>query len=646
MISKKEPEMKRFLKDAALVLLPTAAIVGAYAALDNWSRTPPAAVPPPVRRSDVKLLPRNYITFNGHEINERNYMKVLLLDLNGDGIRLYGPEKNRSLMSFLFDFNNDDFSEQAFLPGSDDAFLFYGREDLCKSKSRELDGGKILGSGLSGYDGGDIFEELRRLNNGRETITPQDELYARLTFWKPGAAMNFRESFQDCGRGTPFSEKYFSTPEKERIASISLAAEPAQQVDGHGNVLGRYADVVFADGRHTRLREVWLNTNNMLGTYKMLPVSEDIKKLPDIQGMGVVFSLHQAMERDESRKLRDLVVKFTETDDFLEQLGLINDIVYLWAGVADADPASRVSEDGVNYIGDARKLLVLEKLMGQKFRGTHTGSEETNAPHFQSAPYVLDAYDNFYGHVWQTLLAESGELQSWLESIQIIWNSEKKEWSSDVSAFSEKAKAYYEKNGLGKTKVMMYLLSKKLDFFTPEKDFYGNVGQSVRNNLNELGEIVPDIRFADAEKLILKGAGKIDTLTGTSGDDLIAGLGYNDDLHGGLGNDVYFYRLNDGMDAITETGGVDTIAFSGDIRPQDLEYSVRNLGLSVGIKQTPGQGIVIRNYALSPENRVERLLFAGGESVNLEAVYEEMLSKDWKLRLKTRFRAIITKLGL
>lgn len=70
------------------------------------------------------------------------------------------------------------------------------------------------------------------------------------------------------------------------------------------------------------------------------------------------------------------------------------------------------------------------------------------------------------------------------------------------------------------------------------------------------------------------------------------------------------------------------------------------IDLSVGIKQTPGQGIVIRNYALSLGNRVERLLFAGGESVNLEAVYEEMLSKDWKLRLKTRFRAIITKLGL
>lgn len=77
-------------------------------------------------------------------------------------------------------------------------------------------------------------------------------------------------------------------------------------------------------------------------------------------------------------------------------------------------------------------------------------------------------------------------------------------------------------------------------------------------------------------------------MTGTSGDDLIAGLGYNDDLYGGLGNDVYFYRLNDGMDAITETGGVDTIAFSGDIRSQDLDNSVRNLDLSVGDQTDAG----------------------------------------------------------
>lgn len=95
-----------------------------------------------------------------------------------------------------------------------------------------------------------------------------------------------------------------------------------------------------------------------------LDIPDDIAALPDLQGYGNVYDLHQAMVRDSSGALKSLVEQFAAETDADVRHALITQIIFKWAGVENVDPTSR----GPNI--DARKLTVPEKLFGNQFVGT------------------------------------------------------------------------------------------------------------------------------------------------------------------------------------------------------------------------------------------------------------------------------------
>ncbi|MDZ8187633.1 MAG: calcium-binding protein [Nostoc sp. ChiSLP02] len=135
----------------------------------------------------------------------------------------------------------------------------------------------------------------------------------------------------------------------------------------------------------------------------------------------------------------------------------------------------------------------------------------------------------------------------------------------------------------------------------------------------------------------ITGTNRNDTLLGTNSEDTIKGLGGNDTitgkqgydtLTGGDGKDIFVYNLGDGIDTITDFGGVgkstnpsaaviakvDTMKFVGaGLTPQNLLLIQEGKNLTIGFERvaTP---IILENFAL--EN-LENLSKSTGDSVDL-----------------------------
>ncbi len=144
----------------------------------------------------------------------------------------------------------------------------------------------------------------------------------------------------------------------------------------------------------------------------------------------------------------------------------------------------------------------------------------------------------------------------------------------------------------------------------------GNGGDDVL-----LGGDGNDILTGDAGNLAaqyhgndyLEGGQGEDYLFGLGGDDVLAGGSEQDVLSGGVGNDTYVFNLGDGQDGILEESGTDLLAFGSGILPQNvsLQRSGANLVASIG---GATDIVTMYNWYGAESNRVESILFAGGEA--------------------------------
>ena len=63
---------------------------------------------------------------------------------------------------------------------------------------------------------------------------------------------------------------------------------------------------------------------------------------------------------------------------------------------------------------------------------------------------------------------------------------------------------------------------------------------------------------------------------------------------------------------IIEEGGNDTIALGADIKPENIDLSLKGKDLLIKINGGENGSIHIRGYAVDDKNKVENLLFADG----------------------------------
>ncbi|MEJ2818036.1 DUF4214 domain-containing protein [Caulobacter sp. CCG-8] len=92
--------------------------------------------------------------------------------------------------------------------------------------------------------------------------------------------------------------------------------------------------------------------------------------------------------------------------------------------------------------------------------------------------------------------------------------------------------------------------------------------------------------------------------TDQTGDVFVGGLG-NDSLYGSGGDDQYAYDRGDGVDAIIDVGGEDTLVFGSTVAAEDVIYEVVGNDLYIGAKDAT-------NAALTASQVADRVRIAAG----------------------------------
>ncbi|MDO8629984.1 MAG: putative Ig domain-containing protein, partial [Phycisphaerales bacterium] len=104
-------------------------------------------------------------------------------------------------------------------------------------------------------------------------------------------------------------------------------------------------------------------------------------------------------------------------------------------------------------------------------------------------------------------------------------------------------------------------------------------------------------------------------ISGTDGDDILAGTTVNDRFNGGPGNDTYLFGLGSGQDQIEDSditaGNSDTLRIGAGVTPDDLVVTRTNDDLFISISGTQDQ-VAITNWFQGDANRIEQVQFEDG----------------------------------
>ena len=278
----------------------------------------------------------------------------VILDLDGDGV-----ETTAVKAGAYFDHASDGFAEQTGWVGKDDGLLV---RDLNGNGTIDT-GAELFGSetklanGTKAANGFEALKELDQNNDGK--IDASDTAFATLKIWKDANG----DGYTSAGELLTLADA--------GVQSINVGYTNSALVDANNNQHEQVGSYTTAAGQTRTAEDVWFQTDT---TYSIattwLDVPADIAALPDASGYGKVYDLRQAMVRDTSGSLKNLVTQFTQATTVAERETLLQSIIYKWTGVENVDPNSRAATQIYgNVIGDARKLEALEEIMGEDWYG-------------------------------------------------------------------------------------------------------------------------------------------------------------------------------------------------------------------------------------------------------------------------------------
>ena len=470
----------------------------------------------------------------------------LVLDLDQDGtIETTGMSNINTGM--YFDLDKNGFAELTGWVDEDDGFLVRDKNsDGIINNGGELFGDQtVLNDGSVASHG---FEALAELDSNSDTvIDSNDTAFAELKVLK--------------GDGT------LQTLSEAGIDSINLSYTNINEEDEHGNKKTHKATFSKTDGSSSEIANYNFIRDLMLTKpVEVLEVPPDIQALPDANGYGNVYSLHQAMVRDSG--LKTLVQSFVDEPDLSQKRNILKQILLKWTDSESIDPSSR----GANV--DAQELGVVEKFIGKGFVSI---SGETD-PIEESGNLLNASYRTINQYVYAQLISQT-YLKSIYDKIEYYFEPDKDKVQLDLTDVITDIENEISINQTeGEAKLFEFAKSFKslnLDTVSNYNEFYDNF---VAMN--------PDYKFEldTANKFITYGSINNDSLSGTAydeafygqegddyihsrqGNDYIEGAQGNDTLDGCIGDDVIFgnedndsiYGGNDN-DSLYGGDGIDTL---------------------------------------------------------------------------------------
>ena len=257
-----------------------------------------------------------------HIVPRSPFWDPIILDLDNDGI-----ETTTRKNGVYFDHNTNGFAENSAWVGADDGLLV---RDLNNNgtidSGRELFGNNtMLANQILATSGYQALAELDTNSDGKIDIN--DTAFATLKILK--------------GDGT------LETLDEAGIKSVNLAYSTTNATDANGNVQVKSGSFTKTDNTTGSVGEFNFDINS---TYSVatqwVEESTQIQALPDAQGFGNVYTLRQAMARDLSGDLQDLVESFVAETNTQARLALAEQILYKWTGTENVSTTGRGEFDG------------------------------------------------------------------------------------------------------------------------------------------------------------------------------------------------------------------------------------------------------------------------------------------------------------
>ena len=534
---------------------------------------------------------------------ENSRVDPIIVDLNNDG---FNPSSLKNGTNFDLDANG--MAERINWVQGDDAILAYDKnEDGIINDGTEVFGDNtVLENGKKAINGFEALTEFDSNNDG--IINKDDELFDKLLIW------------QDINRNGLSEENELKTLDEIGIESLSLKYSNLNSSTSSGTVLGNVGSFNFKDGSTSRMAEYWVLSQKFNTVDKNpIDIPEDIAKLPNINAMGNVYSLHKAMTLDSTGRLVDMVKKFSESTDMAERKAIISDMLIIMANAENVPDGSRGS-----YV-DAKKMVALEALLGQGFMG-----ESGANPNSAAAPLVNGAYDTIVNMYYCELLAGTS-LKDCLSYIGVVEQDGVK--SLDFSIFCQYLRFNKLGNENGNTKIadaaayINYLNNYYFDgCFDDFKAYFeengtiddlmnidraANTAVFGNDDNNDLKTVVgKNIVYGMGGDDIITGSSANDKLYGGSGDDVINGGAGNDVINGGFGDDVlsggagddnYYFDQQHGNDIVNDNSGKTKISVNG-ANVEDYTSSIdSNLKYTLTSKLT-GDTITLNDFVYNHNN--------------------------------------------
>jgi Ca2+-binding RTX toxin-like protein len=505
----------------------------------------------------------------------------LTLDLNDDGVKTMSV-----LWQTFFDHDGDGFAEMTGWVDPNDGLLV---RDLNENGQID-DGAELFGNNTilaNGNKASNGFEALAELDsNGDGIIDANDDEWDTLKIW------------QDGNSDGVVDEGELMTLGAAGVQSLNTGYEnhdPTASQDEYSNQHRQTGSYTKTDGTTAGMDDVWYIIDPPYRKDREeLQVGEDIAALPDVMGYGRLHDLHQAMVRDASGVLQELVGKFLEEEDASLRRDISIDIIYAWADAENSRGAA------INTTGsiDRRKIVSLIQ-----FYGYDVGSMIIRPEH----AYLYEkAFNSMVEYVEATLNAQSHYAELADAAMSVMVTAKVFLEPFDIQSFVAVLDEVYNRSEADKISVLNFLkefsaCGKPQDEFfkairseyaehLPVTENYADGDISLETALSMAGLNVWNMADYDNAVWVthltdnfitgtdrndaidgadgidtIFGGGGIDRINGFSGDDRLFGGAGNDDIRGGNGNDRLYGDA--GNDILYGNAGDDVLhGGSGDDR--------------------------------------------------------------------------------
>lgn len=475
-----------------------------------------------------------------------NYSPIIL-DLDGDGVETIGYKEGA-----YFDHDGNGFAEQTGWAASDDGLLVLDRNgDGIINSGRELFGDNtLLKNGRKAEHG---FAALADLDDNEDgNIDPSDAIWNQLKVWRDLDG----DGYSLAGELYPLDELGI----KALHTGYSVAVNP----DGKGNTEAWIGFYEKTDGSIFKMSDYLFRRDPAYTiAEEWLPVSDDVGALPNLKGHGTVYDLHQAIVKDTSGGLKNLIEDFMALSDAellrknrgfeigcdtarltQARMDLLEQILVKWSGCEDINPSSR------GYWFDGQKLAVMEKFFGRSFVGLYGPNPAQNA-----SSYLRVAYRGLCEMYYSQLMAQT-HLKDLYGEIRYIWDEETQTFKGNLSDVAGKIQTLLITDPeVGKLTLGEFIRSIRgmqleglmsIDVFR----------QAFGYEDEQIGFIIDS-----AGKNLIAGTAGNDIIYNTMDDDAIAGGPGDDRLSSGQGMDVLYGQAGDDQ----LVGGVgDVVLYGGD----------------------------------------------------------------------------------